>query len=35
METFNTRDTSRKTGDTMIELRASPDWQDKVLNEKI
>ena len=35
METSNTRDTSRKTGDTMIELRASPDWQDKVLNEKI
>ena len=35
METFNTRDTSRKTGDTMIELRANPDWQDKVLNEKI
>ena len=35
MGTSNTRDTSRKTGDTMIELRASPDWQDKVLNEKI
>ena len=31
----NTRDTSRKTGETMIELKASPDWQDKVLNEKI
>ena len=35
METSNTRDSSRKTRDTMIELRASPDWQDKVLNEKI
>ena len=35
METSNIRDTSRKTGDTMIELRASPDWQDKVLNKKI
>ena len=30
-----TRSSSRQTETSMIEMRASPDWKDQVLNDKI